>query len=229
MRIDWIKLEKIAIYTSFGAYVFFQVVSNFKGSIFKLLPDGLPLLFLSIAVVGAAHYLIRTIEESSGKKLITGTFPVAFQKWISSFDSISSLCITAYTSTLYYHSIHSSLIKINHLKLLLFVPDDKVRCSSTQFDLDETINNWISLKESKQIKKLEIRRIMAPTYFYFSVADSQKILLGTLWPKSSIKDLQTTDALVLSKDNSSKVIKHLEGWFESVWSEAENILPEPNN
>lgn len=219
----WKKMEKWGIFLSLGSYFILQILSSLE--VFsKKISDSLLFSVLGISVISALHYLIREVE-SMRREPSSATFPKAFHEWIRPYDSISDLSVLAFTSYQYYHLIRAHLKKIGHLRLLLNVGNLK-KCSNTSFDLEDVKFNWISLQKKNKIRDLEIRMIKAHSNFYFSIAESQRMMVGLLWPDPDLNDLIAKDAIIISKESDSEGVKHFEDWFESMWKIADLIYPE---
>lgn len=225
-KINWKKIEKWFIYVSIGTYILFQILSNFE-KLSSWFSDSLPITLLGISVIGAIHYLIREVEEiktgSGGRGVFNAPFPETFHEFIRPYDSISELSIVAFTSYQYYNLIQAHQKKIGHLRLLLFIGKRFQDCSNIHFDIEMVKSNWSSLQKKNQIQNLEIKRIEAHSNFYFSIAESQRALVGLLWPDPGMEDLTAKEAIIFSKESYPKGVKHFQDWFESMWKAADEI------
>ncbi|MFH0957335.1 MAG: hypothetical protein V1897_01395 [Pseudomonadota bacterium] len=99
-RINWDKLERVAIYGSLIMFVLWQSLSIMVPAIEKFFPQQSPLILLATAFLIAIHYLIKIIEttrEVEGFVTHT-TFTKAFNQMVSNETHISRLSIVAYTS-----------------------------------------------------------------------------------------------------------------------------------
>lgn len=216
-------MEKGGIFLSLGSYFILQILSNFQ--VFsKKISDSLLFSLLGISVISALHYLIREVE-SMRRESPSETFPKIFHEWIRPYDSISDLSVMAFTSYQYYSHIQGHLKKIGHLRLLLSVGSLK-KCSNTIFEIEDVKSRWISLQKKNQIRDLEIRMINAHSNFYFSIAESQRMMVGLLWPDPGLDDLTAKDAIIISKESGPNGVKHFEDWFESMWKVADLVYPE---
>lgn len=227
-KLNWKKLEKYFIYLSFLFYFIFQLLESLPGSVSEVVPRFLTSSLLSLAVIIAVHYLIRLVEESYADKdsiIFNATYADAFQEWIRPHDSILDLCIVAFTSVVFLQFVQINSIKIKRLRLLLFVQDPpRPTCSNIDFDQNEVVEKWQSLHSNGQIARLEIRKIRSQSNFYFSVSNSQRALMGLLWPNPNMQDIKAKGAVIITRDSSARVIVHLLQWFDEMWKHAENII-----
>lgn len=234
-RINWNKIERAAIYVTLVAYLLLQLLDTLPLPLAKSLSSSLSSPVLGFALIGAIHYLIRVVEEASRPKeldVFRASFPAAFQDWLRPFDSSVDLRIAAFTSTLFYTFVQSHSINVRRLRLLLLVEDLVPRadvhdsapfCSNIPFDLNETVRQWRALQSAGQIGELAVRRITARTAFYVGIADSQRVIMGLLWPNPTYQNLTVKDAVVFSQESVPETVRHLHAWFEEMWNVAEEV------
>ena len=228
--ISWRTVEKAGIYASLFAALALTIVGGLPYPIANKIPSNLPISLFGVALIGALHYVIRAVEDmrlSPHLKTEARSFPEAYRKWLGKETDVSEMDIAAFTSTVYYHFIEADLIRVKKLRLLLFFEEDlKISCAGEAFDLDSTLEQWLGLQKRGRIEEIEIKRIPMQSSIFFSVIDSERSLVGLLWPNPSFSDTKATRAFVVKRDEAPALIQYLTFWFESMWSCGLNLIQE---
>lgn len=230
-HINWSKMEKAALYIALMVFLLFQLVSNFVPNILRLFPGTTPQIFLGLSLLLSIHYLIRAVENAgtAGVFKIHLTYLDAFREWLEPYDSIKELSIAAYTSYTYFEYLRMQPRKIRKVRLLLLHGDASTpTVSSTRaetevpYALESVVPRWKLLLEDKKIESLEVRRVKSHATFYLSIADDQHVLLGLLWPRKGLSELETREALTFSNNTTSsrELILHTRHWFDCMWNTA---------
>lgn len=232
-KINWDRIERVALYGSIIMFVLSLGLSAIIPSIEEFLPKQSPLILLSTTLLIAIHYLIKIIETSKEADGYSkhATFTSAFNQLLSHETHISDLAIVAYTSTTWFEHVRLCGVKIDRLRLLLFYDRNFLskniegELQNSNFNIDIVIARWNRLVEDQQIGNLEIRRIgMAPP-IYFGIINREKGIFGYLWPRRGISGLEPKQAAFLysKSDFSTTMLNHSKEWFDSVWNIADKV------
>ncbi len=226
-RIDWDKIERVALYSSLIMFVLSQSLSIVIPSIEDYLPKQSPLILLATTLLIAVHHLIKLIEttkEAEGFIKHT-TFTKAFNQLLSHETNISDLIIVAYTSSTWFEHIRLCDQTIKNLRLILLYDDaflsknvdEDVKASG--FNINKMTAKWKQLVSDKKIVNLEIRQLKMASPVYFGIINREKGMFGYLWPRHGISGLEPRQAVFLysKSEYSTTMLSHSKEWFESMW------------
>lgn len=230
-RIDWDKIERVALYSSLIMFVLSQSISIVVPSIENYLPKQSPLILLATTFLLAIHHLIKLIEargEVDGFVRHT-TFTKAFNQLFNNETSVSDLVIVAYTSSTWFEHIRLCDFTITNLRILLFYDHDFLsknvdgEISSSKFNIEKMATSWKQLVADKKIVNLEIRRIKMASPLYFGIINREKGMFGYLWPRPGISGLEPRQAVFLysQSEYSTGMLSHSKKWFEAMWGMAQ--------
>lgn len=225
-KVDWDKIERVALYSSLIMFVLSQSLSIVMPSIEDYLPKQSPLILLATALLIGVHHLIKLIEttkETDGFVKHT-TFTKAFNQLLNHETNISDLIIVAYTSSTWFEHIRLCDQTIKNLRLLLLYDDDFLSkndedVKASMFNKDKMILKWKQLVSDKKIVNLEIRYLKMASPIYFGIINREKGMFGYLWPRHGISGLEPRQAVFLysKSEYSTDMIIHSKEWFESMW------------
>lgn len=232
-RIDWDRIERVALYSSLIMFILSQSLLIVFPSIENFLPKQSPLILLSTTLLIAIHYLIKIIEttkEAEGFVKHT-TFTKAFNQLLSHETSISNFSIVAYTSSTWFEHIRLCDVTIENLRVLLFYDDDFLLknidedVTTSRFNIDTMIASWKLLVADKKIINFEIRRIRMIAPIYFGIINRERGMFGYLWPRPGISGLEPRQAVFVysRSEYSTAMLDHSKEWFESMWNIAEKL------
>jgi hypothetical protein len=235
--INWVKIEKIALYLSLSIFSIYQALSLPFPKILDIFPTQTPQMFLAISLLLSIHYLIRLIEAPKDNAVfrVHRSFSEAVQEWLEPMEQLNELYIIALTSNSYLEHIRIQPRPIRKVRLLLLYHEDEAlqeteaRSVKSTLTLEQAVGGWKLLVTSKKIRKLEIKQLNSNATFYLSIADKQRALCGFLWPRLGSSGVEPREAVTFSKDHvqSRVFLAYAIEWFESVWETAATVpIPE---
>ena len=205
----WTTIEKYIIYISLSTIIILEILSWIFPDWSFLDNQGAICLFSAALIV--IYQNVTELKEHSLNKLST-TYSSSFNDGLVEIfkknEALKSLDIMASTSRTYFHSINDNNVSIEHLRLLVWNPQnpetrhyplDSESIKAFDISRKQAIAGWKDLRNSGKIKKLEIRYYDFDPTFHFAIINNRHLHYGMykiekIYPGYHLYPLYTLDS-----------------------------------
>jgi hypothetical protein len=229
-----LSLERTALYLAIVIFIAFHLLENLGIDLSKRIPEHSSSVFLGVTVLMAIHQILHSLESRSVLNTTAikwyESFADAFAAFMHGEESISELCIVAYTSRGWWNQIRLQQKRLKKVRLLLLQSNAKTSSPyDTGIKLCDILPHWEAMAngDGRKIEKLEMKRILFDTCLYLGILNRRRLLIGFLWPVGSegLDRFQPKESVViyLEPDYSQPLVKHFTKWFDQMWAEAKAV------